>query len=251
MRVAIKFAYDGRNFQGYARQPNLTTVEGEIIKSLVEQRIIDDAKKSLFRSASRTDKGVSALGNVVAFNAYVDANQILEILSGISPSLAAYGKKEVDSDFNPRYAKLRRYRYHLPASNLDTEEIISALPCFTGTHNFSNFSKLESFRDPVRNIESIDFKLEDNLLILDFSAQTFIWHQIRRIISALIKVGKQKISKEQIIEALDNHNKKVDYGLAPAEPLILMDVVYDFDFEYNEILLDKFDLHQQGGAQDS
>ena len=45
MRVAIKFAYDGKEFNGYARQPNLKTVEGELIKSLAKHEIIENAKK--------------------------------------------------------------------------------------------------------------------------------------------------------------------------------------------------------------
>jgi tRNA pseudouridine38-40 synthase len=227
--MALKFAYDGKNFHGYARQPNLTTVEGELIESLVKHGFIDDAKASLFRSASRTDKNVSALGNVVAFN-----TDVSNFLSDILPSIIVYGKKEVEPDFNPRHAKLRQYRYHLPSNSLDTEKVISASSCFTGEHDFSNFARVEAFKNPVRTIDNIIFTLKDNLLIIDFFAKTFLWHQIRRIISALIKVGKGTLEKEQITEALDNPNKKVDFGLASAEPLILMDVIYNFHFEYDE-----------------
>ena len=76
--------------------------------------------------------------------------------------------------------------------------------------------------------------LEDDFLILDFYAQTFLWHQIRRIMSALIKIGMSKLEKDQIIEALYTPNKKFDFGLAPAEPLILKDIFFDFDFEYDK-----------------
>ena len=68
MRIAVKFAYDGRKFYGFARQPRLKTVEENILNILVENGFIKDPKESHFRSASRTDKGVSALGNVIAFN---------------------------------------------------------------------------------------------------------------------------------------------------------------------------------------
>jgi len=241
MRIAIKFAYDGRNLHGYARQPNLTTVEGELIKSLVKHGFIHDAKTSLFRSASRTDKGVSALGNVASFNTNISKNQILETLSDIHPSIIVYGKKEVKSDFNPRHAKQRKYRYYLPTDNLDVEKIASTLPHFIGKHNFSNFARLESFKDPIRTIDSIETSLENNRLIIDFSAQTFLWHQIRRIISALIKVGNGKIERGQLIDALGVPDKKVDYGLAPAEPLILMDIVYDFNFGCDENSFSKID----------
>jgi tRNA pseudouridine38-40 synthase len=245
MRVVIKFAYDGRKFHGYARQPNLKTVEGELIKSLVKYGFIEDTKESFFRSASRTDKDVSAIGNVVAFNTDSSKKRILDDLSNEFSSILVYGIKDVEPDFNPRHAKLRHYRYYLPVANLDIEKIISTSACFTGEHNFSNFARLESFKDPVRTIDNIIFTLEDDFLIVDFYAQTFLWHQIRRIVSVLIKVGNGKLEKEQIIVALDNPDKKVDFGLASAEPLVLSDIVYDFDFEYDKKILKELDLLEE------
>jgi tRNA pseudouridine38-40 synthase len=245
MRVVIKFAYDGRKFHGYARQPNLKTVEGELIKSLVKYGFIEDTKESFFRSASRTDKNVSALGNVVAFNTDSSKKRILDDLFNEFSSILFYGIKNVVADFNPRHAKLRHYRYYLPVANLDIEKIISTSACFTGEHNFSNFARLESFKDPVRTIDNIIFALEDDFLIVDFYAQTFLWHQIRRIVSVLIKVGNGKLEKEQIIVALDNPDKKVDFGLASAEPLVLSDIVYDFDFEYDKKILKELDLLEE------
>ena len=110
MRVALKFAYDGRKFHGYARQPNLKTVEGDLIKSLVKYGFIEDTKESRFRSASRTDKGVSALCNVVAFNTEDSKKLILERLSDEFTDILTYGITEAESDFNPRHARLRQYR---------------------------------------------------------------------------------------------------------------------------------------------
>lgn len=239
MRIAIKFAYDGRKFNGYARQPDLKTAEGEIIKSLVKHGFIEDTTESQFRSASRTDKGVSVLCNVIAFNTDTSKKRILEELSNESETIVFYGIQDVDPDFNPRYAKMRQYQYCLPAKDLDTEKIISAASSFTGTRNFSNFARLEQFKDPIRTIENIIVTKHDDFLIMDFHAQTFLWHQIRRIISALEKVGNNRLEKEQIVAALCNPDKKVDYGLAPAEPLILKDIVYDFEFEYNKKAVDK------------
>ena len=234
MRIAIKFAYDGRAFHGYARQPKLKTVEGEIINSLLKNSLIEDSKKSMFRSASRTDKGVSALGNVVAFNTDVNKKHIINDLFDENLSIIYYGIKEVNNDFYPRYAKLRQYRYYLSSNNLDIEKIINASECFTGKHNFSNFAKLESFKNPIRKIDNIVFEFENDFIVIDFFAQTFLWNQIRRIISALLKIGNGKLEKKQIYKALENPDIKVDFGLAPAEPLILKDIFYDFKFEVNK-----------------
>ncbi|KYK20027.1 hypothetical protein AYK24_04440 [Thermoplasmatales archaeon SG8-52-4] len=245
MRVAVKFAYNGKNFYGYARQPCLKTVEGELIKSLVKHGFIKDTNESRFRSASRTDKGVSALSNVVAFYTNASKKSILTSLYKDLSSILVYGIKEVDPEFNPRYAKLRQYRYYLLTDDLDIEKIMKTSACFTGEHNFSNFSKLESFKDPIRTINNIIFNIENDFIVIDFFAQTFLWHQIRKIASALIKIGNGKLEKSQIIEALESPLKNIDFGLAPAEPLILKDIFYDFDFEYDKKLLKKLSLFEE------
>ncbi|MCK5112919.1 MAG: tRNA pseudouridine(38-40) synthase TruA [Thermoplasmatales archaeon] len=237
MRIALKFAYDGRKFHGYARQPQLKTIEGEIIKSLIKHGFIEDTKESCIRSASRTDKGVSALGNVIAFNTDSYKERIFQEMKEDLTDILVYGIKDVEQDFYPRYAKRRTYRYYLKNENFEIDEVLSAAASFAGEYNFSNFARTEEFKDPVRTIDNIIVTNQDDFLIMDFYAQTFLWNQVRRIVSAIQKMGKSKIEKEQIIEALHNPNKKVDFGLAPAEPLILRDIVYDFEFEYDKKLL--------------
>lgn len=237
MRIAIKFAYDGRKFHGYARQPQLKTVEGEIIKTLVRHSFIEDTKESCFRSASRTDKGVSALGNVIAFNTDSSKKHIFQTLKTDLIDILFYGIKDVESDFYPRHAKHRIYSYYLKNNNFDMERILATTSSFAGEHNFSNFARLEEFKDPVRTIDNIILTEQDDFLIIDFFAQTFLWNQIRRIVSAIEKVGRKKLEKEQIVEALQNPDKKIDFGLAPAQPLILKDIIYNFDFEYDKKLL--------------
>jgi tRNA pseudouridine38-40 synthase len=242
MRIAIKFAYGGKKFQGYVRQPNMKTVEGELIKNLTQQGFIEDAKNSCFRSASRTDRGVSALGNVVAFNTDSSKEHIFQTLISEITDILVYGIKIVEPNFYPRYAKWRIYRYYLKNGNSKLEKILSTVALFTGEHNFHNFARVEADKNPIRIIDTILVTEQDDFFIIDFYAQTFLWHQIRRIVSALEKVIIGKLEKEQIIDALANPEKKVDFGLAPAEPLILRDIIYDFEFEYDKKLLSRLSL---------
>jgi tRNA pseudouridine38-40 synthase len=232
LRFALKFAYYGGGFFGYARQPNLKTVEGEIIKTLIENNLIYDTKKSFFRSASRTDKDVSSLGNVISFDSNSNKDQVFSILKNLSDDIIFYGIKKVKDDFNPRYAKKRHYRYHLKTYTLDLEKTISALSIFPGEHNFSNFARVEDSKNPVRTIDNIIYEIKDNYLIVDFFAPNFLWNQIRRIISAIEKVGMGKVTKEELEEALLNPDKSVDFNVTSAKSLILKDIFYDFDFEY-------------------
>ena len=239
MRVALKFAYDGKNFNGYARQPNLKTVEGAIIDLLVSHGFIQDTKESIFRSASRTDKGVSSLGSVVAFNTDKSINNILQELNINSKEVLFYGVKEVDPDFYPRYAKQRIYRYYLKNKGFDVEKIISAASIFTGTHNFTNFARIEEGKNPERTIDNIVVSEKKQFFTIDFYAQTFLWHQIRRIVSAIEQLSSGKITDREIIEALENPEKKVDFRIPPPESLILLNVIYNFDFNIDSKELDR------------
>lgn len=235
MRFAFKFAYDGRLFNGFARQPGQYTVEGELLDFLCEQQLFNDPKSGRYRSASRTDKGVSALGNVIAFDTVSTEEQLLKIVFDSFPSkdIIIYGTKQVSSDFYPRYAVLRSYRYYLEKNDINLDTLLVGASLFTGEHNFSNFARVEVGKNPVRCIKNILIHEMDDFYVLDFYAPTFLWHQVRRMVSALIKINKGKISTNQVQQALTHFTKKIDYGLAPAEPLILQDVRYDFDFTIN------------------
>jgi len=236
MRVALEFAYNGKKHHGFARQPNVVTIEEKIIKALIKHGLIEDIIESKFRYASRTDKGVSAFCNVIAFNTRSFKKNVLKNLSFEYEDIVFYSVKEVELEFNPRYARQRIYRYYLPKCCLDIESLITTAAMFTGKHDFSNFARVESNKDPVRTINNIVFTDDGNFICVDFSAQTFLWHQIRRIISSILRIKTGKLERDQIKNALSKPNKRVDFGLAPAEPLILKDIIYNFDFEYDENL---------------
>jgi len=232
MRVALKFAYDGKDFSGYARQPGQRTIEQELLDLLIKRKIVVDAKTSCFRTASRTDRGVSALGNVCAFDTACSKEKIVSQFTEDRLDVFIYGVQSVEPGFYPRHAKRREYRYYLRRNDLDVDALLSAAGLFTGEHNFQNFARVEPFKNPVRTIDNIVIVEKQDFLILDFYAQTFLWNQIRRIVSALEKKGKGVLSNEQIQAGLEHPEQKVDFQMASPEPLILKDVVYDFSFEY-------------------
>ncbi|MBN1862011.1 MAG: tRNA pseudouridine(38-40) synthase TruA [Candidatus Thermoplasmatota archaeon] len=236
MRLALKFAYDGRGFAGYARQPGQRTVEQTLLDILIGQGIFSDAKSSCFRTASRTDHGVSALGNVCAFDTTLSKEMVFSTLmkGKGSSELFIYGIQNVLSTFYPRHAKRREYRYYLRNTGLNVDKVLSAAALFTGEHNFQNFARVEPLKNPVRVLENIVISEKNDFLILDFYAQTFLWNQIRRIVSALKKAGEGILTENIIKNALLHPEKKVDFQLVPPEPLILINVVYEFSFEYQK-----------------
>jgi len=239
MRVAVKCAYNGVPFHGFARQPNLKTVEGLIVAVLEDKGYITNPKESMFRSSSRTDKGVSALGNVVAFNTEKSIDNLFDECNSSFKNIVFYGKKFVDTSFYPRHAKQRIYSYYLPKDKASLETVRSIIPLFIGTHDFTNFARVESNKNPVRTIVNIHVTEIDEFFVLTFHAPTYLWHQIRRIISAIIQVEQQKIKKKSIQYAVEHPDKKVDFGLAPPHRLVLEDVIYDFSFSVKPEALEK------------
>jgi tRNA pseudouridine38-40 synthase len=244
MRYALKYGYNGRGFSGYARQPDLRTVEGEIIESLEKTQIIIDLDGSRFQSASRTDKGVSARGNVIALSTEFRKEEILGALNAHLKYIRFYGLAEVDKEFNPRHARQRWYRYILFDEEIDDEKIREAAKLFVGEHDFSNFARVEG-KVPIRTIEEIEITKEQNMLILDFRTQSFLWHMVRRIVKAMVDAAKGVITLEHITKAFDP-SQKMDLGIAPPEPLILMDVQYDFDIPVDEEQIEKVREHIKG-----
>ena len=229
MRYALKFGYDGKNYSGYARQPNLRTIEGEIFIAMLESRMVEDPSSFKIQVASRTDKRVSALGNVISISTDFRKNEIISALNAQLDDIWFYGIAKVPEQFNPRHAQRRWYRYRIFSHGHDLDSLKKAAGHFVGVHNFSNFAKLEE-NDPNLKVDSIEVTKHENVIVLDFRARRFLWHMVRRIVNGILDVEKGKISEEDIENALIA-TEKVDFGIASPQPLILMDVEYDFDFE--------------------
>jgi tRNA pseudouridine38-40 synthase len=215
MRYALKFAYDGAAFEGYARQPEMNTVEGEVVKAMINLGIIDNAKANNFCCASRTDRGVSAAGNVIAVNTDFDRVGLIPALNSRLDGIRFWALADVGEDFNPRHAKERWYRYVLLRSQCPTiEELREAADAFVGEHDFRAFSKKDSGEEnTVLKIDSIDIVESEDFIYIDFRARRFLWQLVRRLVTAMVEGDGEGV------------------GPMPAENLVLMDVTYDFVFE--------------------
>ena len=233
-QMLLKFAYDGTKFYGYQRQTGLRTVEGEILKVLQEYGIADK-----IRSASRTDRGVSALGNVISIGASMKPRDVIGILNSNLRDI--FFHSYVISDENPRFARMRWYRYHLPPI-YDLSILRDVARIFQGEHDFRNFTRARN--NTVLKIDKIEVKEENGTIVVDFFARYYLWNLIRRIVAAMESYASGKVFDEEVFE------KKTHFGLAPPEPLILMDVQYDFPFTKIKIrdkILKKFFNRFAGG----
>ncbi|NYT11686.1 MAG: tRNA pseudouridine(38-40) synthase TruA [Methanomassiliicoccales archaeon] len=227
-RAAVKIAYDGRSFMGSQRQPDRYTVEGEVIRSIQKIEAVDSLPQSRFKAASRTDRGVSALGNVVAFDTDFDEKQLIRALNGVSSDVYYYGLAKVPTSFSPRRASVRWYRYVLPSEGIDVDMVLNAASLLQGKHDFRSFCKNDD-RTTVRVLNEARVLPLGSYLVIDFKAREFLRNMVRRMVAALESVGTGNATISEVEQVLEGD--EFSFGLADPKNLCLMDIEYQFDFE--------------------
>lgn len=228
MRYALKVYYDGRGFSGSQRQPEKRTVEGEFLAAL-EKLGIDHRG---FKTAGRTDRRVSALGNVFALSTYSRLIKPRILNSELPRDIKVLAAQEVGEGFNPRHARERIYRYFLLNEGYDLVKMKKAAGMFIGQRSFHNFSSTD-YRSPIRKINYIDIEKKGEALVLTFSGESFLWQMVRRMVTALKMASKGELSPHDLeVYLAPDYRKKVPPS--NAENLVLWDVKYDFKFKYEE-----------------
>jgi len=242
MKLTIE--YDGTDYFGWQIQKGKPTVQGEITKVL--ERILEEKIKLI--GAARTDSGVHALSQVTHFktrNEKLSTDSLSKALNSLLPAdIVIKEVKEVPDSFNARYsAKSKVYRYqileqpfpsalerrfswHIPEP-LDWRKIKEASKYFIGKYDFSPFSVTGSSRKS-RQCAIRDFKIRKvkNLYILQIEGDYFLYKMVRRMVGALIEVGRGKIEPEYIRALLYKKASTLRARTAPAHGLFLVKVRY-------------------------
>jgi len=244
-RVAIEFAYDGTDFFGYQIQPSVRTVQGELEKAL--ERIFKTKISTV--AAGRTDTGVHACGQVVAFdcpNPRLSENDIRNALNANLPS-DIYVKRVwfPHEKFNPRYeAKKRIYHYYIFNGKLknlffrkyswwfpyeiDIEAMREGARYLIGTHDFVAFSKKDEEKEnTVKTIHNLRvIKLRREIILVRVEGISFLRGMVRSIVANLVKVGTHQWPPERIREVLLSKDRSESAGLAPPHGLFLYRVLF-------------------------
>jgi tRNA pseudouridine38-40 synthase len=234
-RYVVKFAFDGHLFAGYARQPEGGTVEDELIGALVAADLVEGPGEARFASASRVDRGVSALSAAAAFDTRAPRDRVLRSLNASALSLVAHSIAVVDEAFDPRRAAAHRwYRYHFgpedPGADMDVPTMRRAAEAFLGDHDMSAFARVDG-REPVRTVLDVGVQRTSGALVLDVVGRSFLWNQVRRMASAIRSAGTGETSVEAIVGALEGGGE-APYPPLPPVGLFLMDVAYEgLEFE--------------------
>lgn len=257
MRLRLDLAYDGTDFHGWAAQPGLRTVEGELTEAVT--RILRLPEPVRLVVAGRTDAGVHAAGQVVHLD--VDPERLdrarghsgrppLEALvtrlRGVLPGdVVVRRATEAPEGFDARFsATSRRYRYLLsddPAmldplrrrevvalrTPLDPEAMNTAGARLLGLRNFAAFCKKREGASTTRTLVRYDWRRrEDGLLEATVLADAFCHSMVRALIGALVPVGtgeRDETWPEQVLrEGVRDPRVKV----MPAHGLCLVEVSY-------------------------
>jgi len=225
-RWLVRFGYDGAAYHGWARQPGLRTVEGEILRGLVRLKIVPSVEAARLAVASRTDRGVSARANALVLSTDLPSVVLLRSLNGISTDLSFLAATPVPEDFRVRRAVRRVYRYFELLRDHDPDRWERAARIFSGTIDVRSFGRGLSPGSPVyRDVESVTVQPIEGGLLVEIRAPSFVWGMVRKIIASLREYDSGRVTLARLGSAIRG---EVRLMLPMAEPdgLVLWDVEY-------------------------
>lgn len=231
---AFRVAYDGTPYHGFQRQPDVPTIEGTLFRALRALDAFEGEKPEGYAAAGRTDAGVSALAQTVAFEPpgwLTPAAFNGELPAGIR----AWASTAVPEGFHATYdARSREYAYQLHAPDADDERMREALSRLSGTHDLHNLTPDSD--DTTRTIHGTDLERDGPYAVVTVRADGFLKRLVRRLVSLVSAVGRGDRDLPFVDRVLSSERLAGPEGIAPAppEPLVLTDVAYDLDFEIDE-----------------
>lgn len=245
-RIRITLSYDGTDFHGWQRQPNVPTIQGWLQRVLAEI----EGRPVNVDGSGRTDAGVHALAQVAAFNLdnpIPTANLRRAMNRWLPGAIRVLTAEEAPPDFHPRYrarSKIyeyrifrgevcppfeRRYVHHYPYP-LNVRAILAAAPLLEGEHDFSAFAAAdESDREGescVRTIFESRAREEGERLFYRVRGRGFLKHMVRNIVGTLLEVGKGNLRAEDVRALLTPGPKARAGPTAPPQGLFLIGVEY-------------------------
>jgi tRNA pseudouridine38-40 synthase len=251
VRLRLDVAYDGTDFRGWATQPGLRTVEGELSAALVTVLRVPSVALTC---AGRTDAGVHARGQVV----HVDLDELpdgperlLRRLNGIlAPDLRVRRALEAAPGFDARFGALwRRYAYRVvddvasvdPLARghvlvwpraLDVEAMEEASVALRGLHDFASFCKRREGATTIRTLLDLAWSRDDDgMVVAGVRADAFCHSMVRSLVGCLLAVGDGRRPAAWPAEMLAAGRRDPAVIVAPAHGLTLEEVGYPPDDE--------------------
>ncbi len=251
-RYQITLAYDGTDFLGFQRQGAGRTVQAEVEAALSQ---LGWQGRALL-GAGRTDSGVHAFGQVIAFD--LDWKHGPEALgralnAHLPRDVAVRAVNVAAADFHPRSdARLRSYRYQIyceperdplreryawrvwPA--VDVELLHAAAQLLPGVRDYAAFgSPPRPGGNTVRVIYRAGWRAQASGLLFEVSANAFLYHMVRRLVFIQVLTGQRQWSLEALESGVCEAQPQAP-GLAPPQGLVLSEVRYTLSAEEQQML---------------
>lgn len=245
-RYKLTIEYDGTNYCGFQKQKDLAT---KSIEGALEDAIFEMSKQRVkIVPCGRTDAGVHALSQVVHFDLDKEFEPF-KMITGLNfylrdEEISVLNCEKTDEKFHARLStKMRSYRYiiinrgsklaleknhaHQVIKNLDEKLMQEAANFLIGKHDFSAFRDAEcQGKTPIKTMQSIKIFRQNDRIILEFYAKSFLHHMVRNIVGTLIWVGNKKITPKKVKEILNSKDRTKSGPNAPACGLYFLNCEY-------------------------
>lgn len=240
--VRLDIEYDGSGFRGWAAQPGLRTVQGELEAALAT--VLREPVQ--LTVAGRTDTGVHALGQVASFAAEAEVQEDLaRRLNGVGPEdVAVTAATIVDDAFDARRsAKSRSYLYRVLARSApspfeqtralwwphryDLDALQACAAALPGTHDFTAFTPTQT--DHVRfdrDIHEARWDQEGDLLTFRITADAFMRNMVRILVGTMLEVSGGRRTVDDFTHLLTGGARSDAGDTAPPHGLYLESVEY-------------------------
>ncbi len=243
MRYALGLEYDGNGFLGWQIQRQEPTVQG-----CLEQAVAQVANHEVrVHCCGRTDTGVHARCQVAHFDSLSERSErswILGINSHLPTGISVLWIRAVDDDFHARFsAYARSYQYRVlnrwirPALEaqyvswyrkpLDEVRMHRAAQALLGEHDFSTFRAAAcQATHAVREIQAISVSRQGNRVLLDITANGFLYHMVRNIAGNLMAIGSGEQEPGWLAQLLASKDRTRAAATAPPQGLYFMGARY-------------------------
>jgi len=243
MRVRAVVAYDGTDYQGFQRQANGPTVQEALEKALEGVT----REKVVVLTAGRTDAGVHAEGQVIAFDTVwrYSMEALHRALNAVlPPDVAIRELTQVPPGFHPRRdARSRHYRYTVynwptrsplarrtslhVARPLNLRAMQEAARLLVGRHDFATFGRPPQGENTVREVLRAEWSRESPWLHFDIEGNGFLYRMVRSLVGTMLQVGQGRMSVEEFAQAFRACDRARAGPTAPAHGLCFVGAKYD------------------------
>jgi tRNA pseudouridine38-40 synthase len=240
--VRLELEYDGTGFKGWAAQPGLRTVQGELAAALAT--VLGESVQ--LTVAGRTDTGVHALGQVASFVTSAEIKEDLaRRLNGVGPDdIAITAATPVEDGFDARHcAKSRSYRYRVLARSapspfeqghalwwphrIDLDALDACATALPGTHDFTAFTPTQT--DHVRfdrDIYHASWEQTGDILTFGITADAFMRNMVRILVGTMLEVSSGRRTIDSFTKLLAGAPRTAAGDTAPPHGLYLESVSY-------------------------